>query len=219
MSTATAEAAAPPAAGGKKKLIIIIAAALVVVLGGGGGAYMAFKPKPDAEEGADDGGHAAKPKARSKAKADADNPVAAARARGHDPKNPPVYVPLDPFTVNLADRDTERFAQIGITLQLDDAKVGEELKAYMPAIRNNVLMVLSSKTSTQLLTREGKDKLARQVLLATVRPLGFPTAEEDDDEEAADDAPPANAKKRKRRAPQQLVYPVVAVHFSTFIVQ
>jgi flagellar protein FliL len=35
---------------------------------------------------------------------------------------PPTFVPLDPFTVNLADRDAERYAQVGVTLELDDAK-------------------------------------------------------------------------------------------------
>ena len=30
----------------------------------------------------------------------------------------PAFVPLDPFTVNLADREAERYAQVGITLEL-----------------------------------------------------------------------------------------------------
>jgi len=219
MSAAAADAAAPaPAGGGKKKLIIIIVAALVVLLGGGGAAYMLLKPKPEAEEGAEDGGKAKGSK--SKAKADDGHGAAtqAPRARAHDPKNPPVFVPLDPFTVNLADRDVERYAQIGVTLELDDPKIGEELKVYMPAIRNNILMVLSGKTSDKLLTREGKEKLARQILHATVRPLGFPTIEEDDEEESTDahGEPP---KKKKRKRQPEMIYPVTAVHFSTFIVQ
>ena len=43
-----------------------------------------------------------------------------------DPKAVPVFVPLDNFTVNLADREAERYAQIGISLELNDAKAGEE---------------------------------------------------------------------------------------------
>ena len=218
MSAAAADAAAPaPAGGGKKKLIIIIVAALVVLLGGGGAAFMLLKPKPEAEEGAEADGHGA-PKAKGKAKAEEHaGPTPAPRARAHDPKNPPVFVPLEPFTVNLADRDVERYAQIGVTLELDDPKIGEELKVYMPAIRNNILMVLSGKTSDKLLTREGKERLARQILHATVRPLGFPTIEEDDEEELDEHGEPVK-KKKKRRQPD-LIYPVVAVHFSTFIVQ
>lgn len=217
MSAAAADAAATaPAGGGKKKLIIIVAAALVLLLGGGGAAFMLLKPKPHAEDGAEGDGHGA-PKAKSKAKAEEAEARPAPRARTHDPKNPPVFVPLDPFTVNLADRDSERYAQIGVTLELDDPKIGEELKIYMPAIRNNILMVISGKTADKLATREGKEKLARQILHATVRPLGFPTIEEDDEEEV--DAHGEPVKKKKKRRQQELIYPVVAVHFSTFIVQ
>ena len=44
------------------------------------------------------------------------------------------------FTVNLADRDAERYAQLGVTLELDDTKTGDLVKAYMPAIRNKTVL-------------------------------------------------------------------------------
>ena len=206
---ATADAA-PPAKGGKKKLIIIIAAVLLLVLIGGGAAFFLMKKAPaEGEEGDEEGGHGS-------AKTEAHEPAAKAKPK-HDPKHPPVFVPLDPFTVNLADKESERYAQIGVTLEIEDAKVGEDLKVYMPAIRNNILMVLSHKTAAQLLTREGKDKLAQSILYAAVRPLGY-DIEEDEDEEAppAADAPPKK-KKKKKKVPSNL--PVTAVHFSNFIVQ
>jgi flagellar FliL protein len=205
--------AAPAAKGGKKKLIIIIiAAVLVLVLGGGGAAFfLTKKPTVEGEETADeDGGHA---------KAEA--PAAKAKPK-HDPKHPPTFVPLDPFTVNLADRESERYAQVAVTLEIDDAKTADELKLYMPAIRNNILMVLSHKTAEQLLTRAGKEKLATAILYAAVRPLGYDIDEEADEvdaeaEAAATDAAPKKKKKKKKAAPQ--VLPVKAVHFSNFIVQ
>lgn len=203
---ATADAA-PAAKGGKKKLIIIIAAVLVLVLGGGGAAFVMMKKAPaEGEEGADDGGHA---------KAEA--PVAKAKPK-HDPKHPPTFVPLDPFTVNLADRESERYAQVAVTLEIDDAKTADELKLYMPAIRNNILMVLSHKTAEQLLTREGKEKLATSILYAAVRPLGYDIEEDEDETDPpAADAAPKKKKKKKKAAP--LALPVTAVHFSNFIVQ
>ncbi len=207
---ATADAA-PPAKGGKKKLIIIIAAVLLLVLAGGGAALVLMKKKPaDGEEGDEDGGH-------GRAKAEAREPAAKAKPK-HDPKHPPVFVPLDPFTVNLADKDSERYAQIGVTLEIEDAKVGEDLKVYMPAIRNNILMVLSHKTSAQLLTREGKDKLAQSILYAAVRPLGYDIDEDEDEEPpAAAEGQAPKKKKKKKKVPSNL--PVTAVHFSNFIVQ
>jgi flagellar FliL protein len=199
--------AAPPAKAGKKKLIIIIAAVLVLVLGGGAAAYFMLKKAP--AEGEEDGGEAA-------TQAEAHAPAAAAHAK-HDPKHPPTFVPLDPFTVNLADKDAERYAQIGVTLEIPDAKTGEELKTYMPAIRNNILMVLAHKTAAQLLSREGKDKLAKSILYASVRPLGYEIDDEEEADEAAADEAPKKSKKKKKKAPTNL--PVAAVHFSNFIIQ
>jgi flagellar FliL protein len=205
---ATADAA-PAAKGGKKKLIIIIAAVLVLVLGGGGAAFfMMKKPPADGEEAGDDGG------GHGKAKAEA--PAAKAKPK-HDPKHPPTFVPLDPFTVNLADRESERYAQVAVTLEIDDAKTADELKLYMPAIRNNILMVLSHKTAEQLLTREGKEKLATSILYASVRPLGYDIEEDEDEADAAAADAPKKKKKKKKAAP--LALPVTAVHFSNFIVQ
>ena len=201
--------AAPAAKGGKKKLIIIIAAVLVLVLGGGGAAFFLMKKNPaEGEETADEGdGRHAK----------ADAPAAKAKPK-HDSKNPPIFLPLDPFTVNLADRESERYAQVAVTLELDESKSADELKLYMPAIRNNILMVLSHKTAEQMLTREGKEKLATKILHAAVRPLGYEIEEQEADAgtSAADDAP-KKKKKKKKAAPPLL--PVTAVHFSNFIVQ
>jgi len=206
MSAATAEVAeAAPKSGGKKKLIIIIAAVLVLVLGGGGAAFFMMKKKAAAEADGEDG--------------DAHAPAAAAHAK-HEAKagTPPVFVPLDPFTVNLADKETERYAQIGVTLEIDDAHTGDTLKAYMPAIRNNILMLLSHKTSAELLSREGKLKLAKEIRREALLPLGIEVEDEDDDDhDAAADKEPPKKKKKKKKASAS--YPVKAAHFSNIIIQ
>ena len=203
MSTAAAAAEAPPpAAKGKKKLIILIAAAVLLLGGGGGAAFMMLKKKPVDDDGEDS---AQVEKAESKAKA----------APKHDAKHPPAFAPLEPFTVNLADREVERYAQVAVTLELDDAKTGDDVKAFMPAIRNNILMVLAHKTSAQLLSAQGKTRLAGEIQRATSRALGVEVDEPDDDE-AADEADKPKKKKKKRA---QLALPIVAVHFSNFIVQ
>ena len=204
MSTAAAPAAdAPAPKKGKKKLIIIIAAVLLLVLLGGGGAFFMMKKKAHAEDDAEGGGDShAKPVAKAAAKRDA--------------KTPPAYMPLDPFTVNLADREAERYAQIGITLELDDAKTGEQIKVFMPAIRNNILMVLAHKTAGQLLEREGKLKLADEVKRAAARGLGIEVEEPGLEEADAEEKP---TKKKKKKKPVEVALPITAVHFSNFIVQ
>ena len=198
MATApAAEPAAAPKGGGSKKLIIILAAVLLLVLVGGGAAVMLLKKKPAAEDGEEGEAVEAPVKAKAHAKSD----------------HPPTFVPLDPFTVNLADKDVDRFAQIGVTLQVEDPKFADQIKAYMPAIRSNVLMVLSHKTAGELLTREGKEKLAKEIMRESVRPMGIELDDEDEEEPA--DAP----KKKKKKKKVHVESPVTQVLFSNFIVQ
>ncbi|RZL31224.1 MAG: flagellar basal body rod protein [Rubrivivax sp.] len=199
MATAPAAEAVAPVKGGNKKLIIIIGAVLALVLVGGGAAFMLLKKKAPAEDGEDgDTVEEQAPKPKAHAKSD----------------HPPTFVPLDPFTVNLADKDVDRFAQIGITLQVDDPKFADQIKAYMPAIRSNVLMVLSHKTATDLLTREGKQQLAKDIMRESVRPMGI-EIDDDEDEHADADAP----KKKKKKKKAHVENPISQVLFSNFIVQ
>ncbi|HVK31392.1 MAG TPA: flagellar basal body-associated FliL family protein [Burkholderiaceae bacterium] len=211
---AAASKAAPPdavdapvaAPRGKKKLMMmaIVGLSLLLLVGGGGAAYYVMKQRAAAaaaaaeEEGED--GTSAK---------DAKHDAKMAKA---DLKSAPTFVALDPFTVNLADREAERYAQVGMTLELTDAKSGDLLKAYMPAIRNNILLVLAGKTAAELMDHQGKLLLAAQVRAAALRPLGY----EVPDPAAAASAP---AKAKKPVADDGDEPPVRAVHFSNFIIQ
>ncbi|WP_425258309.1 flagellar basal body-associated FliL family protein [Rubrivivax sp. RP6-9] len=195
MSAAAATADAPPPKGKKKLLIIVGAAVLVVVLAVVALLMMKKSAPADDEE-------AAEQTAPAKA------------AVKHDPKAVPTFVPLDPFTVNLADRDAERYAQVGITLEVGDTATGDQIKAYMPAIRNNILLVLAEKTAAQMMDREGKVKLAGQIQRETSRAMGYEV--EEPEEDAADDEAPKKKKRKKAAAP---ALPVTGVHFSNFIIQ
>ncbi len=211
---APAEGEAPKK--GSKKLIIIIAAVVLLLVVGGGGAFFMMKKKADAEaaaaaEGEDgDGGgeHAA--------------PAKEAKKPEHgkeEHKGPPTFVPLEPFVVNLADRETERFAQVGINLQLDDAHLAEEMKAYMPAIRNAVLLILSHKTSEELLSVEGKQKLAEEIKREAARAMGYEIEDPEDEDEAAKAAEASGKKKKKKKKKVESYNPIVQVHYANFIIQ
>lgn len=205
---ATAAAAPPvvdvvvPKTTGKKKLVIIIAAVLAVLLIGGGVAFYLVKQSAAAAAAADG--------------EDVDAQAAQADAAEDDEtKAPPVFVPLDPFVVNLADRDAERYAQIGVTLQVDDPKFADELKLYLPAVRNGILMVLAHKTSQELLERSGKEKLAAEIMRESVRPMGIAIEVDMPSSDAnAGDEP----KPRKKKKPA-VHNPITSVNFSSFIIQ
>jgi flagellar FliL protein len=203
MSAAAADAVEMPRKKGGKKLVLILAIVGLLLAVAGGAAVFVMKRNAAAAAAAEEEG---------------DEPSSEhARARKKVAHvAPPTFLPLEAFVVNLADREQERYAQIGITLQVDDPQVAEQLKAYMPAIRNGVLMILAHKTSTELLDREGKLKLADEIMRESVRPLGIELDDEDVDETEARDARPAT-KKKKRKAPVH--NPVEHVHFSSFIIQ
>jgi flagellar protein FliL len=199
MSAAAAAVAAeapPPKKGKKKMLLIIIAVAVVLLAAGGGGALWLMK-KRAAEAAAAEGGEEEHEVARAE--------------ESHDKHTPPVFMPLDPFTVNLADRNAERYAQVGITLELDDAHSAEEIKGYMPAIRNNILLLLSHKSSEELMERDGKLKLAEEIRREALAPLGYELEEPE--------AETAEAKPHKKKKKREPIYPIKAVQFSNFIIQ
>jgi len=207
MSTATAPGAAPKQ--GKKKLIIIILVAVIglVVVGGGAAFFLLKKPAAEQDEFADE-------------EAASEDSGAAAAAPKIDPKKPPTFVPLDTFTVNLADRNAERFAQVGITLEVTDAATGDLIKTFMPAVRNNILLAIADRTSAELLERDGKTQLAERILRETSRALGYDVPEPEpavaaEAASGADDEAP----KKKRRKAKAVALPVSAVHFSNFIIQ
>ena len=112
---------------------------------------------------------------------------------------PPVFVPIDPFSVNLADKNADRYAQVSVNLQVADIKAVDELKLYMPIIRNNILMILSHKTADELLEKSGKEILAEEILKEATRPV-------------LDYRDPEKDKDRPKK-------PILKVHFSNFIIQ
>ncbi len=210
MSAATAPAAptaVPPAAGkpGRTKKLVVIALSVLVLLAAcGGGAVFFLKKKHDAELAA------AEAAAESGAESGSEAPPRLVKA---NLENAPTFVPLDAFVVNLADRDVERYAQVGMTLELTDAKAGDLLKAYMPAIRNNVLLVLAGKTAAQLIEHDGKVQLAAEVRAAALKPLGYAVAP------ARADAAASGAAATPKRSDDEDAPPIRAVHFSNFIIQ
>ena len=210
---------APVARRPRKKLILIGALGLVLLLALGAGTVFLLKQRA---------AHALA------ATADDDAAAADHAAAAHvDPKNVPIYLPLDPFVVNLADKDADRYAQIGITLELDNGVSGDQIKAYMPAIRNAILLILANKSSKELLSREGKEQLAQDIMREAVRPMGIdipapePVTPAPLPETAASGAaaPASGAvaaietKAKPHRRADNVRNPIQHVHFSSFIIQ
>ena len=119
MATKPAEAAAAPPKS-KKLLLIVVAIVLFVVLAVLGTIMYVNKQRAAAEFG------------------DAEAPAAARQVE----TGPPTYLPLDNMVVNLSDPGGERVAQIGITLELQNAAAVDRVKQYLPTIRSSILLLV-----------------------------------------------------------------------------
>jgi flagellar FliL protein len=132
---APAGQADPPAKSNKMLFILLGAVLLVLLAGGGAAAYFLMGSKAE---------HSEQPK--------------------QAPAKPPVFMTLEPFTVNLASDDgSQQFLQVGMTLQVADQAQSDLIKLYLPQVRSRVLMLLSSKKAAQILTIDGKKQLSTDV--------------------------------------------------------
>lgn len=129
---------AAPAKKGRGKLVALVAVVLLLAGGAGGGAWWWMHRGGTAE--------AAKPE---QAKA-------------------PVFMNLEPFTVNLAEEEGEHYLQMSVTFHVADEKTIDTMKAYLPVIRNRILLLLSSKKPSEIASAQGKAKLVDE-LTASVR--------------------------------------------------
>ncbi len=71
---------------------------------------------------------------------------------------------LGVFTVNLADRDTDAYARVAITLELSNEKVKQEVDKRLPIIKDAIIDVISSKTSSFVRTPEGRESLRLELI-------------------------------------------------------
>jgi len=84
----------------------------------------------------------------------------------------PVFLSLETFTVNLEPENSDQHLQTNLTLKVGDNEAVNKIKLHMPEVRNRVLLLLSSKTASQIATVEGKKKLATELLAEINQPFG-----------------------------------------------
>lgn len=125
---------------------ILIAVILLVLAGGGGGAYYYFSAGASG----------------------------AAAEEGEQPKQrEAVYVDLEPsFIVNFIYKDTLRYLQINVSAMARDDAVVELVNHHMPAIRHQLLMLLSDKSYSELSGKAAKEKLRLEMLVEIRKIIG-----------------------------------------------
>lgn len=74
----------------------------------------------------------------------------------------PIY-PLDQFIVNLVSNNADRYLKCKIDLEMDSPDLQKELDKKLPAIRDIIINILSSKTVEEIQTAKGKEKLKEEI--------------------------------------------------------
>ncbi len=86
-----------------------------------------------------------------------------------DPKvEPPeelgVLYPITPFIVNLVDPSGKRYLKLTLSLELENAELKVEVDNRLPQIQDGILVLLSTKSFTDISTLEGKRRLRMEII-------------------------------------------------------
>jgi flagellar FliL protein len=137
----------PPAKKGKGKLVLILLILLALGGGAGGGAWW-WMAKSQAASGHD-------------AKAGGEHGGITEESG---------VLPLEQFTVNLADEEASRFLRVTVHLVIDQGdavKEIEEDKLKLMRVRSSVLELLTMQKSARVTTTEGKTELKHAIAART----------------------------------------------------
>ncbi|MDP2690303.1 MAG: flagellar basal body-associated FliL family protein [Deltaproteobacteria bacterium] len=149
---------ATPKKKGKGMLIGIIVA-VVLVLGGGGFFFMKGKSGGGSDE----------------ARATVASSHGETKGGGHgggEEKGNGSLVSLEPFIVNLQDNSGTRYLKLNINLELSSDSSGGELTALAAQIRDSLIILLSSKSYSDIGTVEGKYQLRDEIVARVNQFLG-----------------------------------------------
>ncbi len=98
------------------------------------------------------------------------SPATAETAKAPVPEKP-IFLMLDPLTVNLQSEGRGRFLQIGMALRVRDEQTKAQLVEFMPEVRSRLLLLLSNRAPDSIVSPEDKAKLAEEIRKALSTPL------------------------------------------------
>jgi len=141
MATSTATKADTPAPR-SSKLLIVLLVGIGLIIAAAAAAYVFVGPKATQAEAA--------------------KPVVAEK---------PIFVTLEPLTVNLQGEGRAKFLHIGIALKVRSEPAKAQIVEFMPELRSRALMLLSNRAPDTLVSTDDKEKLAEEIRVELNRPL------------------------------------------------
>lgn len=166
---AAKEAATEPKKGSKKLKIIIIIVVLLLLLIGGAITFWWFQFREPAPVPSG----ATQPPAAA-ATASTETATAKGQAATDIPRPTTTIVPLPSVMVNLADAAGNRYLKLSMEVEVSAPEAVQEIQSQQARIRDAIIILLSSKTFTELSTAEGKMQLKNEVASRLNQILGTP---------------------------------------------
>lgn len=83
----------------------------------------------------------------------------------------PIFITLEPLTVNLQGEGRSKFLHIGMSLKVRDEPAKAQIIEFMPELRSRALLMLSNRLPESLVSTEDKSKLAEEIRTELNRPL------------------------------------------------
>jgi flagellar FliL protein len=157
-----AEGTQAPAKKKSRKMLMVIVLNVILLAGGGGGFYL-WKARSASKALA-----ATEAATKAAAKKDAAGDHEKTETANGEDADVTQVIELQPFIVNLADKNDSRYLRMSISLGVG-GEGGPEAKVdplYTTKIRNALLATISTRTSDQILTVEGKAALRKEMLSA-----------------------------------------------------
>jgi flagellar FliL protein len=154
--------------GGKKsplKLIIILLVAVLVLGAAGFFGWKFFLAGEEAPAPAP----AEAPAPDQKAAGEAPAPEAGGGKEA--PQVPAEVMELEPFIVNLADPSGKRYLKLQLAVDAKNEELKKEIQARMPQIRDSILLLLTSKSYSDIAPVAGKIRLRNEILKIINRSL------------------------------------------------
>jgi flagellar FliL protein len=89
----------------------------------------------------------------------------------------PIYLKIDPFTVNIKSDTKPRLLYSGISLKLGNAETQKFLSEHLVEIRSRMLMIVADSKAEELVTPDGKAILTGKILDMLKLPFATPQPE------------------------------------------
>lgn len=157
--------AATPAKSGVKNMLLLAAGAILLVALSVGGTLLTVKAPAETDAEAADEADAPEPDPAADKKAAKEKKKKGKKGKdkgkeGEKEAGAVTYLALDPpFVVNIAEANNMRFLQVSMEVMAKDPAAVEDVKKHMPAIRNSLVLLLSSQGYPTLNSPEGKEKI------------------------------------------------------------